>query len=74
MKTGMNASIASPAFLPLVAIIIFHSGIVFIIDNLLEFVQKRVLRMTVALLIYPCYTTIVGFQALECSDLAILSD
>ncbi|MNG24805.1 hypothetical protein D3C84_1095690 [compost metagenome] len=65
MKTGKDASTANPVLLPLVIIIIFHNGIVFIIHKPSKVAaEARRERMTVALLIGRCYTTIFGYHVL----------
>ena len=63
MKTGKHASIASPVFLPLVAIIIFHIGIVFIIHKPSRVgAEARSEGLTVELLIDLCYMTIFALS------------
>jgi len=66
MKAGKDASTASPDALPLVIIIIFHIGIVFIIHKPSRVgADARSVRMTVELLIGLCYMMIFGLSRLR---------
>ncbi|MCY1424464.1 hypothetical protein D9M71_402110 [compost metagenome] len=63
MKTGTNASTTSAVILPLVAIAIFHIGIVFIIHKPSRVgAEARSEGMAVELLMGLCYMTIFGLS------------